>query len=178
MKRVAAVLALWLCSAVPTLAQDRSTLPLVAMLRVNTADTVEPGNTFFRNALGIVDGRNIRPESRLDEGHLERLPDLARTLVTDKPSNIVPFGEAATRAAKQATGTMPIVTISDDLVASELIATLAKPGGNGQHPRDRTRCEEDRPAETDATVGPTVRGIAGSFEHQCLRTDAGNRRDG
>jgi putative ABC transport system substrate-binding protein len=133
MKRIGTVLALWLCTVVPTLAQDRSTLPLVVMLRVNTADTVEPGNTFFRNALaalGIIDGRNIRLENRLAEGHPERLPDLARTLVTDKPSLIVPYGEAATRAAKQATTIIPIVTISDDLVASGLIATLAKPGGN------------------------------------------------
>ena len=65
MRRVAAVLALSLCAAVPALAQDRTTLPLVAMLRVNTPDTVEPGATMFRTALaalGHVDGRDIRLE--------------------------------------------------------------------------------------------------------------------
>jgi len=50
MRRIAAVLALSLCAAVPALAQDRTTLPLVAMLRVNTPDTVEPGATMFRTA--------------------------------------------------------------------------------------------------------------------------------
>ena len=133
MRRIAAVLAFWLCTAVPVLAQDRAMLPLVAMLRVNTADTLEPGATLFRNALaalGRIDGKNIRLENRLAEGHVERLPDLARSLVSDNPSVIVALGEAATRAAKQATITIPIVTIADDIVESGLIATLRKPGGN------------------------------------------------
>ena len=105
----------------------------MVMLRVNTAGTVEPGNTLFRNALasrGLVDGQAIRVDSRLAEGHPDRLPGLARSLVGERPSVIVPFGEAAARAAKQATSTIPIVTISDDLVESGLIGTLAKPGGN------------------------------------------------
>lgn len=81
-------------------------------------------------ALGLIDGRTIRLEARLAEGHPERLPDLAHQLVDEKSSIIVPFGDAATRAAKQATSTIPIISISDDLVASRLINTLAKPGGN------------------------------------------------
>jgi putative ABC transport system substrate-binding protein len=133
MRRIAAVVAFWLCTTVPVLAQDRAALPLVAMLRVNTRDTIEPGTTLFRNALaarGWIDGKNLRLENRLAEGHVERLPDLARSLVSDNPSVIVPFGEAATRAAKQATITIPIVTLADDVVESGLIATFAKPGGN------------------------------------------------
>jgi ABC-type uncharacterized transport system substrate-binding protein len=133
MKRIGALFVLCLSIAVPAAAQDRATLPMIAVLRVNTADTTEPGNTFLRNALGALgwtDGRNIRLESRLADGHPERLPDLARSLVGDQPTVIVPFGEAATRAAKQATSTIPIVTIADDLVAFGLIAALAKPGGN------------------------------------------------
>ena len=133
MKRVAAVLALWLCAAGPALAQDRTSLPLVAMLRVNTPDTVEPMTTWFRNelaALGQVDGRTIRLENRLAEGHVERLPELARSLVRENPIVIVALGEAPTRAAQQATSTIPIVTIADDVIESGFIATLAKPGGN------------------------------------------------
>jgi putative ABC transport system substrate-binding protein len=132
-RRIAVVLAFWLCAAVPALAQDRAMLPLVAMLRVNTADTVEPMTTWFRNALaalGPVDGRNIRLENRLAEGHVDRLPELARSLVRENPSIIVALGEAPTRAAQQATNTIPIVTIADDIVESGFIATLAKPGGN------------------------------------------------
>jgi putative tryptophan/tyrosine transport system substrate-binding protein len=133
MRRALALLASCLCIAAPSLAQDRTMLPLVAVLRVNTADTVEPGQTLFRNALaavGRVDGKNIRLESRFAEGRPDRLPDLARSLVADRPAVMVAFGEAAVRAAQQATSTIPILTIADDLVESKLIASLAKPGGN------------------------------------------------
>lgn len=133
MRRSGGGLALLLCLAFPVLAQDKSALPLVAMLRVNTADTVEPMATSFRKALaalGQIDGRNIRLESRLADGHAERLPNLAQALVGDKAAVIVAAGEAATRAARQATGTIPIVALADDLVASGLIASLNRPGGN------------------------------------------------
>ncbi|HEY8873252.1 MAG TPA: ABC transporter substrate-binding protein [Stellaceae bacterium] len=133
MTRIAAVLALSLCAAVPALAQDRTTLPLVAMLRVNTPDTVEPGATMFRTALaalGHVDGRDIRLESRLAEGHAERLPELAKSLAAEGPAIIVTAGDPATRAAQQATSSIPIVALADDLVDAKFIASLAKPGGN------------------------------------------------
>jgi putative tryptophan/tyrosine transport system substrate-binding protein len=133
MRRVAAVLALSLGPAVPALAQDRTTLPLVAMLRVNTPDTVEPGATMFRTALaalGHVDGRDIRLESRLAEGHAERLPELAKSLAAEGPAVIVTAGDPATRAAQQATRSIPIVALADDLVDAKFIASLAKPGGN------------------------------------------------
>ena len=133
MRRVAAVLALSLGAAVPALAQDRTTLPLVAMLRVNTPDTVEPGATMFRTALaalGHVDGRDIRLESRLAEGHAERLPELAKSLAAEGPAVIVTAGDPATRAAQQATRSIPIVALADDLVDAKFIANLAKPGGN------------------------------------------------
>src|SRR5262249_15079467 len=99
----------------------------------NTADTIEPGYSLFRNSLAAInriDGRDIRLENYLAEGHSERLPDLARSLIKDKPSVIVALGEAATRAAQEATQTIPILTIADDLVESGLIASLARPGGN------------------------------------------------
>jgi len=132
MKRLVAVFALWLCIAVPAFAQNAGTLPVVGILRVNTADTVEPFATGFRDALaalGLVDGRNIRVEARLAEGHLERLPELAQSLVQAKASVILAFGPPAIRAAQQATSSIPIVA-NADLLASGLIASLARPGGN------------------------------------------------
>ena len=108
-------------------------MPLVAMLRVNTSDTVEPMATKFRTALaalGHVNGRNIRLEARLAEGHVERLPELAQSLVAERASIIVTAGDPATRAAQAATRSIPIVAIADDLVASGLISNLARPGGN------------------------------------------------
>jgi putative tryptophan/tyrosine transport system substrate-binding protein len=66
-----------LCAAVPAFAQNAENLPVVGILRINTADTVEPTATLFKDALaalGLVDGRNIRLEVRLAEGHVDRLP--------------------------------------------------------------------------------------------------------
>ena len=132
MRRVAAAFALWLCAAIPAFAQNRESLPIVGILRVNTADTVEPFATGFRNALadrGLVDGRNIHIDIRLAEGHLERLPELAQSLVQAKASVILALGPPAIRAAQQATSTIPIVA-NADLLASGVIASLARPGGN------------------------------------------------
>ena len=108
------------------------TCRLSASCAINTADTVEPFATGFKDALaalGLVDGRNIRLEVRLAEGHLERLPELAQSLVHAKASVILAFGPPAIRAAQQATSTIPIVA-NADLLASGLIASLARPGGN------------------------------------------------
>jgi putative ABC transport system substrate-binding protein len=132
-KRVAAALALWLCAAAPAIAQERAVLPLVGVLRLNTPENVEPFPTIFREALAVlgqVDGRNIRIELRLAEGHAERFPELAQRLVREKASVIIASGDAATRAAQQATHTIPIIAIVDDIVAAGLIDSLAKPGGN------------------------------------------------
>ena len=126
-------LASWLFAVAPGLAQDQAKLPLVGVLRVNTVDTVEPMATMFRNALaalGRIDDRNIRLETRLAEGHAERLPELARSLARENPAVMVAFGEAPIRAAQQATSIIPIIGVADDLVEAGLISSLAKPGGN------------------------------------------------
>ena len=132
-RRLPLILFVWLCNAVPVFAQDSENLPLVGVLRINTPDNVEPFPTIFRGALaalGQVDHRNIRIELRLAKGHAERFPELAQALVREKASVIVASGDAAVRAAQQATHTIPIVAIVDDIVASGLINSLAKPGGN------------------------------------------------
>jgi len=131
--RVCAALAVWFCVAVPALAQDRAQQPLVGLLRIDTPATLGLTTGLLREALtalGYVDGSNIRLDFRLAEGDPGRFPELAAALVRDKPSVIVAQGEAAARAAQAATGTIPIVASTNDLVASGLIASLAKPGGN------------------------------------------------
>jgi putative ABC transport system substrate-binding protein len=114
-------------------AQDKARLPLVGVLRLNTPENVEPIPTIFRNALaamGHVDGRDIRIEFRLAAGHAERFPDLAQALVQENASVIVASGDAAVHAAQQATRTIPIIAVVDDIVSSGLINNMAKPGGN------------------------------------------------
>jgi ABC-type uncharacterized transport system substrate-binding protein len=129
---VAAAFALWVCAIIPASAQNTESQPIVGILRINTADAIEPIATGFRDALaalGWVDGRNIRLEVRLAEGHAERLPELAQSLVRARASVIRAFGTPAIRAAQRATSTIPIVA-NGELVDTGLIASLARPGGN------------------------------------------------
>jgi putative ABC transport system substrate-binding protein len=81
--------------------------------------------------LGYVEGKNIVSEWRSTEGKTDRLPALAAELVRLKVDVIVTSGPAATRAAKEATNTIPIVmAFDDDPVGSGFVASLARPGGN------------------------------------------------
>ena len=133
MKYIGTLFVLALCAGVPVFAQDAANLPLVGVLRINTPDTVEPMATLFGTALaalGWVDGRTVRLEYRLAEGHVDRFPELAQALVAENARVIVALGDPAVRAAQQATRSIPIVAMADDLVASGLIASLARPGGN------------------------------------------------
>jgi putative ABC transport system substrate-binding protein len=83
--------------------------------------------------LGYVEGQNLRLEFRTSEEHLERLPDLAAELVRLPVDVLVASGpEAALRAAKDATTTIPIVMVAIDYdpIALGYIAGLPHPGGN------------------------------------------------
>ena len=81
--------------------------------------------------LGYVEGKNIVIEFRWAEGKRDRLPDLAAELVRIKVGVLVTHGTPGTRAAKNATTTIPIVmAASGDPVASGLVTSLARPGGN------------------------------------------------
>ena len=82
--------------------------------------------------LGDVEGQNLAIEYRYAENHLERLPDLAAELVRLPVDLIVTSGTPATRAAKHATTTIPIVMagIGADPVEAGLVASLARPEAN------------------------------------------------
>jgi putative ABC transport system substrate-binding protein len=81
--------------------------------------------------LGYVEGKNIVIERRHAEGELDRLPELAAELVRLNVNVIITSGPTATRPAKGATSTIPIVMMfDDDPVGSGFVATLARPGGN------------------------------------------------
>ena len=78
-----------------------------------------------------MEGKNIVIESRYAEGKSDRLPTLAAELVRLKVDVILSAGYSVTRAAKEATSTIPIVmAAAGDPVASGFVASLARPNGN------------------------------------------------
>jgi putative ABC transport system substrate-binding protein len=81
--------------------------------------------------LGYVEDQSIVIAYRWAEGKYERLPDLAAELARLKVDVIVAVGTVGAQAAKQATQTIPIVmTNVDDPVATGLVVSVARPGGN------------------------------------------------
>ena len=77
-----------------------------------------------------MEGKNIVIEHRRAE-KVDQLPSLAAELVRLKVDVIVAGSGGDTRAAKEATATIPIVMAqTDDPVASGFVASLARPGGN------------------------------------------------
>jgi ABC-type uncharacterized transport system substrate-binding protein len=82
-------------------------------------------------ALGYVEGSNLVIDAKAAHGIVERLPTLTRELLDAKPEVIVTFGTTAAQAAKTATTTTPIVmAFAGDPVGTQLVASLARPGGN------------------------------------------------
>jgi putative ABC transport system substrate-binding protein len=81
--------------------------------------------------LGYVEGRNVRIDRRWSDGIPERLPALARELVSLKPDVIVVSGTQAALAAGHATKSIPIlVALSQDPEKIGLVQSLSRPGGN------------------------------------------------
>ena len=81
--------------------------------------------------LGWVEGKNIGIEYRDAGGQVDRLGPLAAELVALNVDVIVTVDTPPTQAAKQATGTIPIViAVSADPVGAGLVKSLGHPGGN------------------------------------------------
>jgi putative tryptophan/tyrosine transport system substrate-binding protein len=81
--------------------------------------------------LGYSEGQNVILEPRWAEEQYDRLPNLVSELLRLKVDVIVAAATPASRAAKAATNTTPIVFVAvSDPVSVGLVATLARPGGN------------------------------------------------
>src|SRR5437870_7929918 len=115
-------------------AQQPTKVPRIGFLSAVSPSSISPRTEAFRQGLrelGYVEGKSIVIEYRWAEGKFDRLPDLAAELVRLKVDVILSGGPTATRPAKGATSTIPIVmTFDDDPVGSGFVASLARPGGN------------------------------------------------
>jgi putative ABC transport system substrate-binding protein len=113
-------------------AQQPKKVPRIGYL--STAFRESPNAKALRQGLrdlAYIEGQNIAIESLSAEGNVDRLPTLAAELVRRKVDIIFAAGAPAGRAAKNATRAIPIIFIgSTDPVASGLVASLARPGGN------------------------------------------------
>jgi len=118
----------------PVQAQPSGKIFRIGYLTVTSLSAIPARTEAFRQGLhelGYIEGKNIIIEWRSAEGKLDRLPALAAELVRLKVDIIVTTGGVVTRAAKEATSTIPIVMAQDpDPVGSGFVASLARPGGN------------------------------------------------
>jgi putative ABC transport system substrate-binding protein len=114
-------------------AQQAESTPRIGLLWPGDAPPASPRMESFRQglrALGFVDGQNIAIELRYAQRGPQQLPELAAELVRLKVDVIFASGDFAPKVAQQATETIPIVAISDDILGAGVIATLSRPGGN------------------------------------------------
>ena len=133
-KLVAALVLALFAAPLAADAQQAGKVHRIGYLGVTTASAhalyVEAFRLGLRD-LGYVEGRNLTIEYRWAEDKYDRLPDLAAELVRMRVDLIVTHGTPGSLAAKHATATIPIVmALSGDAVATGLVASIARPGGN------------------------------------------------
>ena len=109
-------------------------MPIIGFLTILSSSYIALRMPSFRQGLkeaGYNEGQNVAIEYRFAEGHHDRLPDLAADLVGRRVATIVTVGIDASKIAKAATATLPIVFITDvDPVNAGIVASLNRPGGN------------------------------------------------
>ena len=114
-------------------AQQAAKVARIGFLALNVAPNPHLPEAFRQGLrdLGYVEGRTVMIEYRDAKGKPERLPTLAAELVALKVDVILAGGTSQALAAKQVTRTLPIVFAqAGDPVASGLVTSLARPGGN------------------------------------------------
>ena len=128
------VVAVLLTIGVGVEAQQAKKVPRIAYLAGGDVASESSRAEVFRQGLrelGYIEGQNIAIEWQFAEAKLDRIPELVAKIVGLKVEVIVTTGGFATRAAKNATKSIPIVMINiSDPVALGFVDSLAKPGGN------------------------------------------------
>ena len=115
-------------------AQQPTKIPRIGFLTASSPSVISARLEAFRQGLrelGYVEGKNTVVEDRYAEEKIDRLRALAAEFVRLKVDIIVSAGPQSTRAAKEATVTIPIVMAFDfDPVGNGFVASLARPSGN------------------------------------------------
>ena len=123
-----------LIPAAPADAQQPAKIPRIGFLIASASSANSDRIAAFRQGLrelGYVEGKTIIVDYRYADGKLDRLPGLTAELMGLNVEVILTGGPADTRAAKNATSTIPIVmTFDNDPVGNGFVASLARPGGN------------------------------------------------
>ena len=123
-----------LCGPLPGQAQPGGKVYRIGFLSYFGCGTSVAPNGAFRQGLrelGYVEDRNLALVCRDAPGMVDRLPDAAVELTRLKIDVLVAEATPSALAAKRATNTIPIVMLSvGDPIRSELVASLARPGGN------------------------------------------------
>jgi putative ABC transport system substrate-binding protein len=121
-------------AALPLAARAQQSMPAIGFLRSSSAVASVNLLTAFRQGLkevGYIEGQNAMVEYRWAEDHDEQLPALAADLVGHHCKVIIGAGNAATRAVRAATSTIPTVfATGDDPVRLGFVSSLSRPGGN------------------------------------------------
>jgi putative ABC transport system substrate-binding protein len=136
MRRREVIALLATCAAWPLAVrgQQTSRAARIGFLGVSTLPGVEERLQRLRaglHDLGYVEGQNIFIDFRWAEGNYSRLMEFAAELLDLKADILVTYGTPGTLAARQVTTTTPIVMIvSGDAVATGVVESLARPGGN------------------------------------------------
>ncbi len=111
--------------------------------------------------LGWIEGRTVAIEARWAEGRSDRIAEIAAELVRLKVDVIVTASSAPVLAAKQATSVIPIVFAAQtDPVASGLVESLARPGGNMTGVSSQIIDTASKEVELLREVVPNVRRLA------------------
>jgi putative tryptophan/tyrosine transport system substrate-binding protein len=122
-------------TAAPAAGAQQKAMPVIGYLSGSAAGPSAPSLAAFHQGLnetGYVAGQNVAIEYRWAAGNYDRLSALAADLVARKVDAIAASGGIASAlAAKSATSTIPILfAIGADPVATGLVPSLARPGGN------------------------------------------------
>jgi putative tryptophan/tyrosine transport system substrate-binding protein len=112
---------------------QQARMPVIGVLWPGTSPPGYPRMESFTQALrqlSFIEGQNLAIELRYAREGLQQLPELAAELVLANVDVLATFGDLTPKIAQQATGTIPIVAISDDILGAGIVRSLSRPGTN------------------------------------------------